>query len=139
MPHRKNNLPDNFKAVSKSSGQVYNVSLVLYDTYLVSWDAAILGRGGAGSTYYTRNVLKEIIYKDKAWEIIEDDAPASKPRLLENIKEFCKNTGSSVTIHEKGFDVYYGMEDVAVVESEEDLIAVMDAVKLLREAGVRGS
>lgn len=83
MPHRHKTLPDNFKAVSKSYGQVYNVTLMQYDTYLVSWTMGGEGRGGGeGSTYYTGTVLKEIIYKDKVWEIMEDTVKKELPGIF---------------------------------------------------------
>lgn len=131
MPHKREHLPDSFKAVSYLTEVEYYCKKIGDTTYEVSWGTPS-AFNTPGSTTYAEGALKEIIFSDKAWKIIEEDSVACD--TLEAIKTFCKaNSQHTVVISEKGFEVYWdecGGEPL-VAESEEKLLDVLKAVTLI--------
>lgn len=98
--------------------------------------------GSILNTVLTEDVL--MFTSDKGhWKIIEIVQPAkevseqSTPTysLLETIKAFTQATDASVVIQKNGYEIYVpDFIEGFLAESIEDLIKVMDAVKVLRKA-----
>lgn len=102
MPHRTKALPNKFKASPRSNtDQVYNVELEDHDAYTVSWN--VRGSTLRGSCLYSGSVLKEIIYRDKAWEIL-DESILEELKLPEKFKFTSTLCGDSQKVWEAVFN-----------------------------------
>lgn len=80
----------------------------------------------------------ELVGMNEAQKAVEELAEASNT-LLESIKNFTSGTGHDVFISEGVYKVYRSQEDMPYIcYSDEQVVAVMDALKTLDEAGKEG-
>lgn len=151
---RSQSLPESFKALNKKTGGIHTCERTSDATYRIGWKYA---EDEQYWTHYAEGTLKEIIYKDKAWEIMEDvkvvthhkdllgkywmfcdgvpDTSKKQCVTLTDIQEFCKENSAEITfayIHgEPHYDVFFGDSEVAQTNSDEELVEIMKAIRVL--------
>lgn len=132
MEYAKKELPDKFKFTCPNDSTVFTATLES-ELYEVTWPVG----GENFSTTYCAHTVEDHI-SGCLWKIVEETPEQCHGKQivsLQDIQEFCKECSAEITfayIHgEPHYDVFYSGSEIAQAESDEGLVEIMKAIRVL--------